>query len=85
MQSTSLQNFGRMMWAREAVEFWQTAPGGSHSVEASEAKWSELEKNYAEHVHAFEGPNPRKPLRIRIKMHDEVLYSNDHVREQESS
>ena len=36
-QRQTVVNHGRMMWMREAIEFWQTTSGGALSLEAAEA------------------------------------------------
>ena len=36
-QRQTVSNKGRLMWMREAIEFWQTTLGGALSLEAAEA------------------------------------------------
>ena len=36
-QRQSVIQKGRMMWVKQAVEYWMTTPGGSYSLEAAEA------------------------------------------------
>ncbi|MCP4243678.1 MAG: hypothetical protein GY772_24250 [bacterium] len=78
---------GKMMWEREAIEFWQTTPGGRTSEEDAKARWAEWVKRKDELgiVHDLKGPNPQFPLRLRVPTGDEVNYATSYIREKRMS
>jgi hypothetical protein len=76
---------GRLMWERQAVEFWQSTDGGKLSEEDSQLKWDDLAATCIKRKIPWDmdSPNPRKPLRIRVEMHKDVDFRSSHIQSKE--
>ena len=57
------------MWEKEAIEFWQSVPGGQYTEEEAQAKWLKHSAECKLRDHA--GPE-KKPLRLAVKIGDLV-------------
>eukprot|EP00959_Pyramimonas_sp_CCMP1952_P229917 4806939-Pyramimonas_sp.AAC.1 len=75
---------GKMMWEDEAIEFWQTTPGGSLGKTEAKAKWDDLSAHYKERKipHDWDGPSASKPMRLRIKTGDTLDFKNSAMQKQ---
>jgi hypothetical protein len=77
-QSVDFLDLGTMMWEQQAIEHWQSTPGGSLSHSDAKAKWDHLAANYKDLgiVNDQKSPNKEKPLRLRIHTGDNVNFAN---------
>lgn len=68
---------GQMMWEDQAIEFWQTAAGGSYSKMAARSKWDVMVDNKEADGTITDEHGPKwRPLRMRIHVGDNVNFEN---------
>ena len=68
---------GKMMWEDQAIEFWQTAAGGSYSKMAARSKWDAMVENKEADGTITDQDGPKwRPLRLRIHVGDDVNFEN---------
>ena len=75
------QDEGQMMWARQAIKFWQSADGGALTEEEAELKWKTetADLNNRDIMADNLGP-AKKPLRIRVHTADKVNFTNSYAK-----
>jgi hypothetical protein len=80
-QSVDFLALGTMMWEQQAIEFWQSTPGGSLSRSDAQARWNYQAANYEALgiVNDQLSPNKEKPLRLRVHTGDDVNFGNRSV------
>ena len=77
-QGVEFRGKGRMMWERQAIEFWKSVDGGLMSEEDAQARWDGMASHLQEWdiTHDFGSPYQKKPLRMHVKMFDDMDYYN---------
>ena len=72
---------GKMMWEEEAIQYWESVPGGSMSRAAAKSKWDNMKENIEADnlITDTEGPK-QAPLRIRIHTGDLVNFEGTYSR-----
>ena len=77
-QAIEFAGRGKMMWERQAVEFWMTTAGGGLSQDDAQARWDMWAANFKtmEIINDYLSPNPSKPLRLRVPVSDDVDFVN---------
>lgn len=77
-QAIEFSGRGRMMWERQAVEWWMSTSGGGLSQDDAQARWDMWAANFKsmEIIHDYLSPNVSKPLRLRVPMADDVDFVN---------
>ena len=64
---------GKMMWQEQAIEFWRSTDGGSHTKQEAVSKWEELVATYEALGIPHDQKDPAKAsLRLRIHTQDLV-------------
>eukprot|EP00439_Symbiodinium_sp_Y106_P085503 s444_g28.t1 len=71
----------KMMWEEEAIQFWESVPGGSMSRAAAKSKWDNMKENIEVEnlITDTEGPK-QAPLRIRIHTGDVINFEGTYGR-----
>ena len=69
------------MWEEEAIQFWESVPGGSMSRAAAKSKWDNMKENIEVEnlITDTEGPK-QAPLRIRIHTGDVINFEGTYGR-----
>ncbi|CAK0890782.1 unnamed protein product [Prorocentrum cordatum] len=69
---------GKMMWEDKAIDYWKTTPGGALGADEAKAKWDDMAANYKERKMSMDmgGPNPKKPMQLRVFMGKHVNFKN---------
>ena len=77
---------GKMMWERQAIEWWKSTEGGNLTEDEAKMRWDEWCHNKAQMclLHDYKSPNEKKPLRLRIPTDDEVNFKTVWMRAKQS-
>eukprot|EP00959_Pyramimonas_sp_CCMP1952_P383057 8026638-Pyramimonas_sp.AAC.1 len=81
--SSGVKNYarGRMMWKKQATDFWQTVDGGEMTKDQAKAKWDVESVKAKEDDALWDNDGPEKaPLRIRVHTYDDVDYGSSFKR-----
>ena len=66
-QAVDFVEKGKMMWEREAIEFWMSTAGGNLDLDSAQLRWDDMSAHWKERriPQDMRGPNPKKQCSCR--------------------
>ena len=77
-QAVDFVEKGKMMWEREAIEFWMSTAGGNLDLDSAQLRWDDMSAHWKERriPQDMRGPNPKKPMQLRVCTGTTIDYRN---------
>ena len=77
-QAIDFVETGKMMWEREAIEYWMSTPGGNLDCDSAQLRWDDMVAHWKERRIPCDnrGPNPKKPMQLRVCTGTNIDYRN---------
>ena len=82
-QAVDFVEKGKMMWEREAIEFWMSTAGGNLDLDSAQLRWDDMSAHWKERriPQDMRGPNPKKTKAAAgVHWYDDRLSEHDVAR-----